>query len=269
MSLASALYSGQLQHRRHQPRGHQFRYRITLLLLDLDEQREVFGLSALWGGRWWSPMRFAEGDYLRAERQPHESLKACAQRLVYEQLGLTLDGPVRLLTQIRSFGMLFNPVSFFYCHDLRGQLRAIICEVTNTPWGERFSYLLEADPGQQRQHFSLAKRFHVSPFLPWDAEYQMHFSTPAERLQVRIEHHQDGRRLFDASMGLQRQPLSAALLRREAVRFPFMVLRTVSGIYWQALRLLLKGIPLFDHAPAAQSVAAHSRKESGHETEQT
>ena len=63
MGLASALYSGQLQHRRHQPRGHQFRYRITLLMLDLDEQREVFGLSALWGGRWWSPMRFAEGDY--------------------------------------------------------------------------------------------------------------------------------------------------------------------------------------------------------------
>ena len=156
-----------------------------MLLLDLDEQPEVFGLSALWSGRWWSPMRFVENDYLRTERQPEENLKACAQRLVREQLGLTLDGPVRLLTQIRSFGMLFNPVSFFYCHDRSGQLRAIICEVTNTPWGERFSYLLETDPEQPRQHFSLAKRFHVSPFLPCDAEYQMHFRRPAT---VRRQH---------------------------------------------------------------------------------
>ena len=69
MALQSALYSGLLQHRRHQPRAHQFRYRSSLLLLDLDEQQQVFGLSQLWSGRWWSPMRFREGDYLRAERQ--------------------------------------------------------------------------------------------------------------------------------------------------------------------------------------------------------
>ncbi|MEB3733694.1 DUF1365 family protein [Halopseudomonas pachastrellae] len=92
-----------------------------------------------------------------------------------------------MLTQIRSFGMLFNPVSFFYCHDLRGQLRAIICEVTNTPWGERFSYLLEADPEQQRQHFSLAKRFHVFPLSALRRRVPDALQYAAERLQVRID----------------------------------------------------------------------------------
>ena len=272
MTLNSALYSGLLQHRRHQPRVHQFRYRCSLLLLDLDEQQQVFGLSQLWSGRWWSPMRFRETDYLRAERQPEESLKACAQRLVSEQLQLEIDGAVQLLTQIRSFGMLFNPASFFYCYDRHGALRGIICEVTNTPWGEHFCYVLEANPNEQQQNFTLHKRFHVSPFLPLQADYHMRFSRPGERVQVHIAHQQGDQRLFSASLSLQRKQLSARLLRREALSFPFMVLRTLTGIYWQALRLLIKRIPLFDHSPARQSVAAHPLrpvKESRDETEQT
>ncbi len=269
MELRSALYSGLLQHRRHQPREHQFRYRCSLLLLDLDEQQHVFGLSHLWSGRWWSPMRFRETDYLRSERQPGESLKVCAQRLVKEHLHLQLDGAVQLLTQVRSFGMLFNPASFFYCYDRHGALRSIICEVTNTPWGEHFCYVMEADAEKQQQQFTLHKRFHVSPFLPLQADYHMRFSRPGERVQVHIAHQQGEQRLFDASLSLQRKPLSASLLRRETLSFPFMVLRTVTGIYWQALRLLLKGIPLYDHAAATQSVAAHPLKESRHETEQT
>ena len=82
---------------------------------------------------------------------------------------------------------------------------------------------------------------------------------------------QGDQRLFDATLSLQRKPLSTALLRREALSFPFMVLRTLTGIYWQALRLLIKRIPLFDHSPTSQSVAAHPLrpvKESRHETEQ-
>lgn len=104
MALASALYSGLVRHRRHAPRQHAFKYRTSLLLLDLDEQREVFSLSKLWSGRWFSPMCFRESDYLSNERVADEPLKACAQRVVTDQLGVIADGSIQLLTQVRSFG---------------------------------------------------------------------------------------------------------------------------------------------------------------------
>ncbi|MFT6464552.1 MAG: DUF1365 family protein [Halopseudomonas sp.] len=268
MTLNSALYTGVIRHRRHAPRKHHFRYRISLLWLDLSEQQRVFSLSSLWSGRWWSPMRFSERDYLKDQRTEGETLSDTARRLVKEQLGKQLDGPVRVLTQVRSFGMLFNPVSFFYCHDQESQLQAIIAEVSNTPWRERFCYVMATDPTQPLQHFELDKAFHVSPFLPQELTYRMRFNRPADTLMVHMEDWQSSTRLFDATLTLSRQPLSAALLRREAFSFPFMVGKTVLGIYWQAVRLALKRIPIFDHhSPSTRSATASAIqvKEQSHE----
>jgi len=272
MTLASALYRGQVRHRRHAPRPHAFNYRTSLLLLDLDEQAAVFGLSRLWSGRWYSPMRFRERDYLRDLRTSDESLKDCAQRLVQQELGVCADGAVQLLTQVRSFGLVFNPVSFFYCHDRKGKLQAIIAEVTNTPWHERFCYIIKADPNSSEQQVETRKAFHVSPFLPADLDYRMRFSLPTQQLRVHMEDWQGSQRLFDATLSLQRTPLSGALLRREAWSFPFMILKTLSAIYWQALRLLFKRIPIHDHPQSEQKLQASSAvivKEQSDETQQS
>lgn len=247
MDLNSALYSGVIRHRRHAPRTHAFRYRISMLWLDLQEESQVFGLSGLWSGRWWSPMRFCERDYLSKHRREGEQLADAVRRLVLEQLDLQLDGPVRMLTQVRSFGMLFNPVSLYYCHDSRDQLCAIIAEVSNTPWRERFCYVMRTDPAQASQQFELSKAFHVSPFLPAELTYHMRFTRPGETLLVHMEDWQGNTRLFDATLTLSRRPLSRSMLRREALSFPFMVAKTVTGIYWQALRLALKRTPFFNH----------------------
>lgn len=246
-TLNSAFYSGIIRHRRHAPREHAFRYRISMLWLDLQEQAQVFNLSGLWSGHWWSPMRFRERDYLSMHRTSDEALADTARRLVREQLDLELDGPVRLLTQVRSFGMLFNPVSFYYCHDDQNQLRAIVAEVSNTPWRERFCYVMATDPASATQQYELDKAFHVSPFLPAELSYRMRFTRPGETLLVHMEDWQADTRLFDATLTLSRRPLSARLLRNEALSFPFMVGKTVIGIYWQALRLALKRTPFFDH----------------------
>ncbi|MFO7705610.1 MAG: DUF1365 domain-containing protein [Halopseudomonas sp.] len=268
MTLHSALYTGVIRHRRHAPREHHFRYRISLLWLDLSEQQRVFSLSWLWSGRWWSPMRFRECDYLTDQRRPAEGLSDTARRLVSEQLGKQVDGPVRVLTQVRSFGMLFNPVSLFYCHDRADQLQAIIAEVSNTPWRERFCYVMATDPAQPLQHFELAKAFHVSPFLPQQLTYRMRFNQPAATLMVHMEDWQHDTRLFDATLTLTRRPLSAALLRREALSFPFMVSKTVLGIYWQAVRLAIKRIPIFDHrAPSTRTAAASAIQVKEHSDE--
>lgn len=154
-----------------------------------------------------------------------------------------------LLTQPRSWGLAFNPASFFYCFDADERLVAILCEVSNTPWHERYHYVLPAS-GTGQQHVAVAKAFHVSPFLPRDLEYHMSFSQPGERLGVHMADWQGADKLFDASLSLQRQPLNRSSLHRHLLSFPWMTGKTVLAIYWQALRLLLKRIPIYSHLPA-------------------
>ena len=89
---------------------------------------------------------------------------------------------MRLLTHVRTFGHLFNPISLYYCFDPTGeQVEKVLAEVTNTPWGERHTYTLDALDA------TVCKRFHVSPFLGMDAEYRIRMTQPGEQLRVHME----------------------------------------------------------------------------------
>ena len=244
----SALYSGSIGHRRFAPRVHNFTYRIGMLYLDLDEQEAVFSLSPLAGRGRFAAFGFRETDYLPQFTGNGMPLRDAVRQRVQEALGRSIDGPIRLLTQPRSWGLAFNPASFFYCFDRNEQLQAILCEVSNTPWGERYHYVMPTS-GSGHQQFAVVKGLHVSPFLPRDLEHHMNFSQPQQRLGIHIEDWQGPLRLFDASLSLRRQPLSRASLHRHLLAFPWMTAKTVVSIYWQALRLLFKRIPLFSHQP--------------------
>jgi DUF1365 family protein len=52
-------------------------------------------------------------------------------------------------------------------------------------------------------------------------------------------------------LSLRRQPLNGRNLARVLTRFPFMTLKVIAAIHWEALRLLLKRIPVFSHPPAS------------------
>ena len=264
--MNSALYCGWVQHRRFAPKVHSFRYRMGLLYLDLAEQEQVLGLSRLAGRSRWAPFAFRETDYLREFTGRGLALSEAVRQRVGEALGRTPQGAICLLTQPRSWGLAFNPASFFYCHDADGRLAAILCEVSNTPWRERYHYVLPAE-GDGDQHFAVAKAFHVSPFLPHDLEYRMRFGPVGQRLGVHMADWQGAEKLFDASLSLERQTLDRANLRRYLLAFPWMTGKTLAAIYWQALRLLLKRIPLFTHQAAQDPyrVARAQSKEVPHE----
>lgn len=247
--MNSALYQGWVSHRRHLPRGHAFRYRIGLLYLDLDEQDEVLALSPLAGRSRLSPFALRETDFLPQFTGRGMRLADAVRARIGEALGRTPGGRICLLAQPRSWGLAFNPASFFYCFEADGRLAAILCEVSNTPWHERYHYVLPAQAaGESRQR--VAKSFHVSPFLPRALEYRMAFSAPGERLRIRMEDWQGEDKLFDAGLGLTRIALSRASLHRHLLAFPWMTAKTVLGIYWQALRLALKRMPFFPHRAA-------------------
>jgi DUF1365 family protein len=156
-----------------------------------------------------------------------------------------------MLTHLRVLGCVMNPVSFYYGFDDDGRtLRWILAEITNTPWGERFSYFLPLESGQdarQPASWRFPKRFHVSPFLPMALEYDWRFGTPGEALGVYMRLDRAGERQFDATLTLRRRELNPSSLLRQLLAFPWITAKVAAGIYWNALLLWLKRVPFHDH----------------------
>ena len=242
---ASAVYEGWVRHRRHTPVEHGFTYRHTMVLLDLDELPEVLDQHPLFSARRAAPARFRREDHLG---DPGRPLAECVRELVQQRTGARPDGPVRLLTTLRTLGHSFNPVSFFYCFGPDGEhVEAVVAQVTNTPWGESHAYVLRRQ-GETVMRDTLEKVFHVSPFIGMDNRYDWRVTEPNGQLLVHIDEHDDaGGHVFDATLSLKRHELSRARLTRMLMQFPVASLRVVFLIYWNALRLKLKGAPYHSH----------------------
>lgn len=245
----SAIYEGIVYHRRREPIEHAFRYRIFMPLFDLGELPELLDPIPLWtaraGGR-PAPARFRRSDYLGPPELP---LAEAARELVAERAGLQPKGPVRLLTNPRYWGVGFNPVSFYYLHggspERPGPVEAMIAEVTNTPWGERRSYVLSASGDDLGGSFD--KQLHVSPFMPMEQSYSWSANQPGEQLRVRLANHQDGREVFAAGVDLVRREMTPARMQRLLFAYPPMTAATLVRIYLNAVKLKLKGAPYFSN----------------------
>jgi hypothetical protein len=123
----------------------------------------------------------------------------------------------------------------------------VVAEVTNTPWGESHSYVLEAPDADQPLATEFQKALHVSPFNPMNMTYRWYSNVPGDDLNIQIALFEDGQRIFDAVLSLSAEPLTARSARRAILAYPFMTIKVVSGIYWEALRLFLKGVSLHAH----------------------
>lgn len=248
---ASALYTGHIRHRRARPHAHAFRYRMAQLYVDLDE------LPTLLEGRWlWSLERrnlaaFHRRDYFG---DPEVPLKTAVLDAVAGATGKRPAGPVRLLAHWRYFGYCMNPVSFYYCFDADGStLNAIVAEITNTPWGERHAYVLDAADATRhgtagRIHaWRFDKAFHVSPFLPMGLRYDWRFEVPGEDLRVHMDVADGEGSIFDATLVMQRSQLDGAALTRFLLEYPALTAQVALKIYWNALLIRLKRNPFHAH----------------------
>jgi DUF1365 family protein len=245
---ASAVYEGWIRHRRFEPVEHEFRYRLFLMYLDLDELPRVLDRYPLWSARRPAPARFRRADFMG---DPDRPLAECARDAVEAQTGSRPAGPVRMLANLRTLGHVFNPVCFYYCFGAAGErVEAVVADVNNIPWGERHPYVLARD-GRQGTVLAkeLDKALHVSPLMAMDQTYAFRASEPGDRLSVQIESRPNdgGGKAFDATLSMRRRELSGPLLTRMLFRYPAMSLQVVAKIYAQTLRLKLKGAPYFPH----------------------
>ena len=244
--MNSKIYTGKVIHHRFVPRAHRFSYRLFMLYLDLDELPTLFDQYRFWSAKSISLAWFRRTDHYGKDE---ESLSDSIRSLVKEKTGHTPTGRITLLTHLRYFAYVMNPVSFYYCwSDAGDKVETVVAEVNNTPWGEQHCYVLNGEIGTNEfKTFSLDKAFHVSPFMAMNQQYAWSFNNPDERLHVCMQSFEDNQSMFIAGMRLQAQEITQRNLDLALLSYPLMTLKVITAIYWQALRLWLKKIPFYEH----------------------
>ncbi len=245
----SAIYEGSVRHRRFRPRQNMFQYRLFFMFLDLEELPTLFDIHPLWSYQRWNIAYFRRKDHFG---NPYASVDTAVRDLVETRFGARPSGPIRMLTHLRYFGYCFNPASFYYCYDgSDNRVETIVVEIHNTPWLERHCYVLgetqNEHPVDHWRRYRFNKVFHVSPFIDMDIRYDWRFLVPGENIRIHMTNFEKGKKLFDASLMLQRSAISHKELTRVLFKYPFMTIKVTAMIYFQALRLLLKSTPFFTH----------------------
>lgn len=244
--MKSCIYVGQVRHRRLSPVKHAFQYPLFMMFLDLDELPDIFQKYWFWSYQKKNIASFQTKDYMGNKSV---DLSDDVRDLVKQKTGELPTGPVRLLTHMKYFGHVFNPVSFYYCYESDGQtLHSIVAEITNTPWNEAYSYVLKVNSEVNTMYrFEFGKNFHVSPFNKMQQDYDWRLKLPTENLNVHMNVIEDEIKVFDATMRLKKQSINSKNLALCLLRFPLMTVKIVFNIYYQAFKLWIKRSPVYDH----------------------
>jgi len=241
LDAALAVVHGEVGHARHRPATHAFTYPAFCLRLPLSQLAALPARGIAYNRR--GAVSFHDRDHGACDGSP---LRPWIDRLLAAE-GIAADGEVVLYAFPRMFGYVFNPVSFWVCHDRRGEVRAVLCEVCNT-FGERHNYLLAHTDGRplaSGETLGARKVFHVSPFCDVQGRYEFRFHFGARRWLARIDYFDD-----DNTQPLLATRISGytALLdgaaSRELVRhYRLFTFGVIARIHWRALKLWLAGVP--------------------------
>lgn len=235
---AHSIINATVVHRRQRPRENAFRYRVAYLCLDLGTLEEA-------SGRWLKLDRAGLVSFRRADHGARDGgdLNAWLRGILAENgLAEVCNGEVTLMTMPRMLGYVFNPVSFWFCRDRAGALRAVLCEVNNT-FGESHCYLVHHDdrrPIEPDAWLDGRKVFHVSPFLPIEGCYRFRFRLDEKIAHVDVNYHDAQGLMLATSVGGRREPLTDGAVLRRFLCNPTMTLGVVLRIHWQALQLWRK-----------------------------
>ncbi|GAA6205611.1 MULTISPECIES: DUF1365 domain-containing protein [Thalassotalea] len=249
----SYIYLGEISHRRFSPKKHSFKYRLYMLAIDITDIEKQTNKLGLLGSSWYHPLHFVEKDYLPGE--PY-SLRQRITNKVRLLNGYKDIEKIVMLVQVRCFGIYFSPANFYFCYDSSGKCTQMLAEVSNTPWNERHYYLVDLSTNNEKVN---KKAFQVSPFMDLDMSYFWHVKPPCNKDSKLVIHIENKRidsdkninkKLFDASLVMNKKPLTKTNLTKVWCQLPVMTIKIVFSIYWQALRLFIKRIPFLGYQKA-------------------
>ncbi|NNF55410.1 MAG: DUF1365 family protein [Acidimicrobiales bacterium] len=244
----AALCEGTVWHRRSRPAVNEFTYQVSQVWIDPERPEALTSRHPLWSSTRFAPARFRRKDYGPGTEG---SIGQYVRNAVAPLLGHQPTGPIRMLTQIRRWGWLFNPITMYVVWDAAGtEPVAAVAEVTNTPWKERTHYplLLERqETGVWSATFD--KSLHVSPFLGQDYFYNLRIIDRAPELELHIDvcSPDTDEPIVQTAVRVTRTEPTPGALTRSLFRHALSTRRVSFGIHSQALRLGLKRVPFVPH----------------------
>jgi len=246
--MRSHLLEGKVRHHRQRPFTYQLEHDVYYFALDLSELDEVASSIRLVSRNRPNVVTLRDSDHLLP---PAADLDAAIRQHLRTE-GADPDGwRITLVTNLRVFGYVFNPASFYLCRDTSGQLQVVIIEVHNTH-GERHLYTLRPERQGSAHVAAMDKDFYVSPFIDMVGRYSVLVRDDPAGLRITIDERQDGEPLLSTSVSLRRLRLTDRTLTRMLVRHPLVTYKTIGLIHWHALRLWRRGAHFYRHGEATR-----------------
>ena len=234
----NGIYHGQVRHARYRPKRHRFSYSVFSFLLDIDHLEET-GRSL----KLFSFNRFNLFSFWQKDHGPKDgrALRPFLTQLL-DKAGLDEPAKIFILCYPRILGMAFNPITLYYCHDRNDQISAMIYEVRNTFGGDHIYVVPMFGTDTQHNH-ERSKKLHVSPFMGMQASYSFTAPPPDDSIRFVIRETYEEKPMLIASFVGKRKQLTDIELVKSFIKHPLMTLKIVAGIHFEAVRLLLKGVP--------------------------
>lgn len=250
--MRSCLYQCRVAHKRLRPKRHSFAYSTFTFCIDLDEIDALHRSLKLFSANRRNLYALHNRDHLdQGQSSIKENLRSFLNSKGYHHE----IGRIELVTNLRSWGHVFNPVSFYFVYALDQSLALCVAEVANT-FNEQKLYIVDqSSTSPQRLQQSHDKLFYISPFSDLDTQLNFDLHQPDQRLKLAITENDAAGTYFYSSVSGKRIPITDTALAAYSLRFPFLTLGVLFAIHWQALRLALKKVPHFKkaHRPDLQT----------------
>ncbi len=243
--MNSSLYKALVMHNRLAPKKHAFNYNVFMFYIDLDEIELLKRKLLLFSHNKFNFFSFRDSEHIQLPIDKPDQTKSTKQHLhdYLKQNGIpTPPSRIMILTNLNVLGYNFNPVSFYFCFDELNKPLCSVAEVGNT-FGEMKPYLLSKEQLSEKTfHLNTKKYFYVSPFIEHDTNFDFNLTIPDQKLNIRIDDYKNEERFFISTLTGVQKPLTNLNLFWYSLRFPFITLKIISLIHWNAMLLWFKKI---------------------------
>jgi uncharacterized protein len=235
----SGIYFGKVTHRRFRPVTHELSYDVASILVDVDE----LGTAPL--PRLLSYNRF---NLFAIYDKDHgdmagETVAQFAWRKVREAGQADTVRSITMLCYPRVLGYGFNPLTTYFCNNAKGQISMMIYEVHNT-FGGRHAYVTENTTPDAPNVAKAEKVFRVSPFNKIEGTYILRATEPTDTVSLGVALTTTEGPTLNAIFRGHYKPLNTVQLLRIFFGLPWMSVKIIAAIHWEALKLWRKGLNL-------------------------